>query len=102
MDPSYPAEIIRLFNLPSDIDHVDAVYERPDKMIVFFIGKKYYVFDANKLKPGYPKPLTNLGLPANLEKIDGAMIWGHNNRTYFFSGTMYWRYKSFFFFFQSK
>ncbi|XP_015111466.1 matrix metalloproteinase-2 isoform X2 [Diachasma alloeum] len=88
----YPAEITRLFNLPEDIDHVDAVYERQDKKIVFFIGKNYYVFNANKLEPGYPRPLRTLGLPDELEKIDGAMVWGHNSRTYFFSGTMYWRY----------
>ncbi|XP_011164510.2 matrix metalloproteinase-2 isoform X2 [Solenopsis invicta] len=93
----YPAEITRLFNLPPDIDHVDAVYERPDKKIVFFIGREYYVFDANNLEPGYPKPLTYLGLPESLEKIDlekidGAMVWGHNGRTYFFSGSMYWRF----------
>ncbi|XP_014488662.1 PREDICTED: matrix metalloproteinase-2 [Dinoponera quadriceps] len=88
----YPAEIVRLFNLPLDIDHVDAVYERPDKKIVFFIGREYYVFNANILEAGYPKPLTNLGLPAVLEKIDGAMVWGHNGRTYFFSGSMYWRF----------
>ncbi|XP_060814551.1 matrix metalloproteinase-2 isoform X2 [Bombus pascuorum] len=88
----YPAEITRLFNLPENIDHVDAVYERPDKKIVFFIGKRYYVFNANNLEPGYPKPLTKLGLPESLEKIDGAMIWGHNGRTYFFSGSEYWRF----------
>lgn len=87
----YPAEITRLFNLPPEIDHVDAVYERPNKKIVFFIGRKYYVFNANNLEPGYPKPLTSLGLPVSLERIDGAMVWGHNGRTYFFSGSMYWR-----------
>ncbi|XP_076175722.1 matrix metalloproteinase-2-like isoform X3 [Ptiloglossa arizonensis] len=88
----YPAEITRLFNLPEEIDHVDAVYERPDKKIVFFIDKMYYVFNANNLEFGYPKPLTILGLPESLEKVDGAMIWGHNGKTYFFSGSMYWRY----------
>ncbi|KOC64600.1 Matrix metalloproteinase-24 [Habropoda laboriosa] len=88
----YPAEITRLFNLPEDIDHVDAVYERPDKRIVFFIDKNYYVFNANNLEPGYPKPLTILGLPESLEKVDGAMIWGYNGKTYFFSGSMYWRF----------
>lgn len=87
----YPAEITRLFNLPSGIDHVDAVYERPNKKIVFFIGREYYVFNANILEAGYPKPLSYLGLPPSLEKIDGAMVWGHNGRTYFFSGSMYWR-----------
>ncbi|XP_076246166.1 matrix metalloproteinase 2 [Calliopsis andreniformis] len=88
----YPAEITRLFNLPEDIDHVDAVYERPNKKIVFFIGKKYYVFNANNLEPGYPRPLTTLGLPETLDRVDGAMIWGHNGKTYFFSGSMYWRF----------
>ncbi|XP_043484667.1 matrix metalloproteinase-2 [Leptopilina heterotoma] len=88
----FPAEISRLFNVPKDTDHVDAVYERHDKKIVFFIGRLYYVFSANILEPGYPKPLTSLGLPASLKKIDGAMVWGHNKRTYFFSGTMYWRF----------
>ena len=32
------------------------------------------------------KSLQKLGLPASLEKIDGAMRWGYNDKTYFFSG----------------
>lgn len=51
----------------------------------------FYVFQAVALEPGYPKPLTALGLPSTLDKIDAAMIWGHNSKTYLFSGTMYWR-----------
>ena len=27
-----------------------------------------------------------LGLPDTLEKVDGAMKWGYNQKTYFFSG----------------
>jgi hypothetical protein len=27
-----------------------------------------------------------LGLPDTLEKVDGAMRWGYNDKTYFFSG----------------
>lgn len=52
----------------------------------------YYVFDANNLMPGYPKPIHHLGLPKELDHIDAAMVWGHNGKTYFFSGTMYWRF----------
>lgn len=55
------------------------------------IGKMYYVFNSNVLEDGYPKPLTKLGLPPSLEKIDAVLVWGHNNRTYFYSGTLYWR-----------
>lgn len=61
----------------------------------------------------YPKPLTSLGLPESVERIDAALVWGHNNKTYFYSGentmtnnnyydfvkkpsdltgTMYWRF----------
>lgn len=39
--PNYPAEISRFWsNLPKNITHIDAVYERPhDANIVFFIGE---------------------------------------------------------------
>lgn len=59
--------------------------------IGYQIGKMYYVFNSNELKDGYPKALTTLGLPASLDKIDAVLVWGHNNRTYFYSGDMYWR-----------
>ncbi|KAL3274574.1 hypothetical protein HHI36_015957 [Cryptolaemus montrouzieri] len=89
----YPAEITRLFRgLPHDLTHVDAVYERPDNRIVFFIKNRYYLFMGNRLEHGYPRPLTDLGLPHYLPKIDGAMVWGHNGKTYFFSGNMYWKF----------
>lgn len=39
LSPGYPAEIDRLwYGLPKNFTHVDAVYERIDKKIVFFIG----------------------------------------------------------------
>lgn len=56
-----------------------------------FIGKQYYVHNGRDVERGYPKPLSHLGLPESLEKIDAAMVWGHNSKTYFYSGTMYWR-----------
>lgn len=49
------------------------------------------MFDSVTLVPGYPQPLTSLGLPATLTHIDAAFVWGHNNRTYLTSGTLYWR-----------
>lgn len=62
------------------------------KCIFIDIGRSFYVFNGNVLELGYPKPLTALGLPAELDHVDAAMVWGHNSKTYIFSGTMYWRY----------
>ena len=31
------------YGLPSSVERVDAVYERPDHRIVFFVGQVYYV-----------------------------------------------------------
>lgn len=93
LERRYPTEITQFwYQLPKNFTHVDAVYERLDTRIVFFIGKQYYLYQANNLVKGYPKPLTDLGLPESLDKVDAAMVWGHNKKTYFYSGTMYWRF----------
>lgn len=90
--PGYPSEIRQHWReLPEDLTHIDSVYENKDMQIVFFIGKKLYVFNTDRLEPGYPRPLTDLGLPANLQKLDAVLVWSHNNRTYFYSGRSYWR-----------
>ncbi|GIY98429.1 matrix metalloproteinase-17 [Caerostris extrusa] len=90
----YPVPIERFWHaLPPEIENVDALYERPiDTKIVFFTGKKFWLFSANQLEPGYPRPLTDLGLPEHLTHIDAAMVWGHNGKTYFFSGKEYWKF----------
>ncbi|XP_077510510.1 matrix metalloproteinase-2-like isoform X2 [Amblyomma americanum] len=96
LKPGYPVEIsLFWYNLPKDLEKIDAVYERPDQKIAFFIGRKYWLFSSNHPLPGYPRPLTNLGLPASLSHVDAAMVWGHNGKTYFFSGDQYWRYDEF-------
>lgn len=47
MYEGYPAEITRMWNdLPPNLSYVNAVYERNDHKIVFFIGKytqKYFI-----------------------------------------------------------
>ncbi|XP_022917166.1 matrix metalloproteinase-2-like [Onthophagus taurus] len=91
----YPFLITSMFtDLPSNLTHIDAVYERPDNKIVIFIDRFYYVFSMTnriKLEPGYPKPLTDLGLPSTVNKIDGASVWGYNGKTFFYSEHFYWR-----------
>lgn len=90
----YPVRIdLFWYNLPTNLQRIDAVYERPrDSKIVFFSGNKYWLFDANQPEPGYPRMLTELGFPPNIRKIDAAMVWSHNKKTYFFSGRQYWRF----------
>lgn len=58
---------------------------------ITILGKQYYVFNSQYLEPGYPRPLTDLGLPDSIERIDAALVWSHNNRTYLYSGRLYWK-----------
>ena len=46
------------YGLPSDVDHIDAVYEKSDHDIVFFVGKKYYVLASNSYLKYGPLPIT--------------------------------------------
>ncbi|CAL4065532.1 unnamed protein product, partial [Meganyctiphanes norvegica] len=93
LKPNYPADISRFWTgLPDNLTHIDAVYERPhDANIVFFIGKTYYLCEGNR-RLVTSGPLSDLGLPEDLPKLDAAFVWGHNGRTYLFADTMYWRF----------
>ena len=46
------------YGLPSDVDRIDAVYERNDHDIVFFSGKKYYILASNSYLKYGPQPIT--------------------------------------------
>jgi len=93
MQRTEPVEISSFwYGLPDHVTSVDAVYERDNHEIVFFSGSNYYVMFGNSHLLQGPLPLTKLGLPKTLDHIDGAMTWGYNKKTYFFSGSSYWAY----------
>lgn len=74
-------------------DKIDAVYESPqEEKAVFFAENQYWIYSASILEPGYPKPLTNLGLPPDLQRVDAAFNWSKNKKTYIFAKDKFWRY----------
>ncbi|KAF7244738.1 72 kDa type IV collagenase [Varanus komodoensis] len=74
-------------------EKIDAVYEAPqEEKTVFFSGNEYWVYSASTLERGYPKRLTSLGLPPDVQRVNAAFNWSKNKKTYIFAGDKFWRY----------
>lgn len=66
-------------------------YKRFDfNLCVHHSGLKYWVFKDNNVEEGYPRAISDFGLP--LEGVDAVFVWLHNDKTYFFKDNRYWRY----------
>ncbi|KAG7223128.1 hypothetical protein INR49_015887 [Caranx melampygus] len=77
------------------INYVDAAFEVPRSDVVYlFEGRQYWgirAYAKTKL-PGYPKPLTNLGLPTSVNKVDAAVYVPTTGKTLIFVNRQYWSY----------
>ncbi|XP_008279889.1 collagenase 3-like [Stegastes partitus] len=79
----------------SRINYVDAAYEVPNENVVYlFEGRQYWGIRAfaKTILPGYPKSITNLGLPSSVSKVDAAVYVSSTGKTLIFVNKKYWRY----------
>ncbi|XP_038548361.1 collagenase 3-like [Micropterus salmoides] len=79
----------------SQINHVDAAFEVPSKDVVYlFEGRQYWGIRAyaKTIISGYPKSLTNLGLPSSVTKVDAAVYESTSRKTLIFVNNQYWSY----------
>uniref|UniRef100_H2SI69 Peptidase metallopeptidase domain-containing protein n=2 Tax=Takifugu rubripes TaxID=31033 RepID=H2SI69_TAKRU len=77
------------------IRSVDAAFEVPqDNKVYLLQGNQYWGLRATSrtILSGYPKPLTNLGLPTYVNKVDAAVYVQSTGKTLFFVNRKYWSY----------
>ncbi|KAM3615499.1 uncharacterized protein V6R79_003061 [Siganus canaliculatus] len=77
------------------INYVDAAFEVPYKDVLYlFEGNKYWGIRASSksILPGYPKPLTSLGLPSSVSKVDAAVYESTTRQIFIFVNKQYWSY----------
>ncbi|XP_078730060.1 collagenase 3-like [Lampetra fluviatilis] len=74
-------------------DRVDAAYEDYERdVILVFKGNQYWAINGFDMMPGYPKKLTQLGFPSDVNLIDAALHIKDERKTFFFVKGRYWSY----------
>ncbi|XP_070571968.1 matrix metalloproteinase-19-like [Ptychodera flava] len=74
--------------LPSNINA--AVTSSSTGWTYFFKGDRYWVYNGQRLRPGFPKKIKRTGLP---NKPDAALEWG--GKIYIFKGAKYYEWDEF-------
>ncbi|XP_061902656.1 uncharacterized protein LOC133649954 [Entelurus aequoreus] len=75
------------------INKVDAAYEyKRRNIVVLFEGNRYWQVRRNSVLPGFPKPISDLGFPSSVTKVDAAVHVTFLGRTLFFVNNKYWSY----------
>ncbi|XP_071756917.1 collagenase 3-like [Centroberyx gerrardi] len=78
---------------PSAPANIDAAYEsRQSDTVLLFKGRKVWAFSGSDVVRGYPKPLTSIGLPRSVKKVDAALYNEETHKTLFFVGKHYYSY----------
>lgn len=90
----YPRKISKDFpNLPKRFDRIDAIYQDPQDQneLMIFHGQEFVSYDVRgPIFTAYN--LTRFTHDPEITKIDAAMVWSKNNRTYLFSSERFWKY----------
>ena len=68
---------------------IDAIFRTADNSSYVFLGSQYWKLNSEALQSGYPSPLSDWQLPA---EIQAAFTWHNKEATYLFKGDKYWKY----------
>uniref|UniRef100_A0A8B9LKM8 interstitial collagenase n=1 Tax=Astyanax mexicanus TaxID=7994 RepID=A0A8B9LKM8_ASTMX len=78
---------------PEAPENIDAAYESPSNGLSYiFKGQKVWAFSGSSVVKGYPKPLSSLGLPTTVTKINAALYDQNSRKTLFFVDNIYYSY----------
>lgn len=89
IQPNFPMKIKNFWrNAP---ENMDTVISPGHGDTYFFKGDKFWRVKDNR-DMSSPMPLTALGFPSHVRRIDAAFVWSHNEKAYFFTGETYWRF----------
>ncbi|XP_044078701.1 collagenase 3-like [Siniperca chuatsi] len=73
--------------------NIDAAYESQElDSVLLFKDRRVWAFSGYDLVPGYPKSISNFGLPSTVKKIDAALYDEKSGKTLFFVGRDYYSY----------